>query len=92
MRDPQDNVKVVLLDLVSQGSSWESAYAELIGSLEENVREVESLAYELEKKLREEKKTEAYIKFRLEGFQCAYEREIMYLNATRILQDKAYRE
>ena len=91
MRNPEDNVKVVLGDLVAKGSTWYQAYAELIGVLEENAHDLDVRAQDLANKLHAEGRTEAYIRFRLEGFQLAYDRELLYLHATRMLQAAGYR-
>ena len=91
MRNPEDNVKVVLCDLVAKGSTWDKAYAELIGVLQENASDLDIRAQDLTNKLHAEGKTGAYIQFRIEGFQLAYDRELLYLHATRMLQAAGYR-
>ncbi len=54
MRNPEDNVKVVLCDLVAKGSTWDQAYAELIGVLEENAHDLDVRALDLANKLHAE--------------------------------------
>ncbi len=91
MRNPEDNVKTVLCDLVAKGASWDQAYAELIGVMEANMHDLEVRGNDLVNKLTEEGKAESYIRFRVEGFQRAYDRELLYLHATRAVQASGYR-
>lgn len=90
MRNPEENVKVVLCDLVAKGASWEQAYAELIDVLQENMSDLEVRGNDLANNLYKEGNSEAYINFRLEGFQLAYERELLYLHTTRTVQADGY--
>ena len=90
MRKPEDNVKAVLCDLVAKGRTWDQAYAKLIGVLQENAHDLETPAQDLANKPHGEGETEEYVRFRLEGFQLAYDREVLYLNTTRMLQAARY--
>ena len=91
MRSPEDRVKVVLADLMTKGSSPEEAYAELMGVLEENMHDLDVRGNDLANRLHAEGKTEAYIRFRVEPFQIAYDRELLYLHATRAVKASGYR-
>jgi len=91
MQNPEDNVKIVLCDMVVKGATWEQAYGELIGVLEANMHELETRGNELANKLQSEGKPESYIRFRVDAFQRAYDRELLYLHATRAVQASGYK-
>lgn len=91
MQNPEDNVKKVLCDMVAKGASWDQAYGELIGVLEENMHDLEVRGNELSNKLHSEGKPESYIRFRMDAFQRAYDRELLYLHATRAVRHSEYK-
>ncbi len=91
MRNPEDNVRTVLCDMVAKGLDWERAYDELIGGLEEAMHDFEVRGNDLANKLQAEGKAESYIRFRLDGFQRAYDRELLFLHAARAVRASGYR-
>ena len=90
MRTLEDNLKVVLIDLVVNGSTWEQAYAELLGVFQENADDLYERGEELANTLKQEGKTDKYIDLRLEAFQIAYEREMLCLHTTRKLKAEGF--
>lgn len=90
MRKLEDNLKVVLCDLVFKGSSWDQAYAELLGVFQANADDLATRGAELENKLKEEGKPDQYIDLRLGAFRIAYDREMLCLHTTQKLQAEGY--
>lgn len=90
MRTLEDNLKIVLCDLVAKGSSWDQAYAELLGVFQENADDLYERAEELANKLKKEGKSDKYIDLRMGAFRIAYDREILCLHTTRKLQAEKY--
>lgn len=92
MGNPEDIVRTVLCDMAASGATWEQAYAELISVIKANMHGLEVRGHELVSELTKQGKSEAYIRFQVEGwFQRAYDREMLCLHATRAVQESGYR-